>query len=231
MNCAEARLLIGANPRDRTPALEEHLRACESCRTYHHEMIMFDDKIRRALSYGVMIPPRSAASKPHSPPLRWALAASLVIGLGAAAVLWTLQPVDALAIEVVAHVAAEPDSWSRIAPLPKAELDPVLRQAGIMLDTTAGDVVYARTCEFRGRTIPHFVVRTAEGPVTVLVLAGETVPFRRHFSEEGYAGVLVPASSGGAVAVLARGTAQVDEAARRMMTALHWGDPTAGTQD
>jgi hypothetical protein len=151
----------------------------------------------------------------------WALAASLIVTIAAGTFLGLLRPADALAADVVAHALGEPDSWSSVADVPPAELDAILQRAGVRLDAGSGDVVYARTCEFRGREIPHLVVRTADGPVTVLVLAGERVAFRNHFSEEGFTGVLVPAG-GGSLAVLSRGDARVDEAARLVMRALHW---------
>ena len=64
-------------------------------------------------------------------------------------------------------------------------------------------VVYAMACPFRGRRVPHLVVQTSAGPLTVMLLAHEKVAERTEFSEHGYRGVLLPAGSG-AVAVLSR---------------------------
>jgi hypothetical protein len=156
----------------------------------------------------------------------WAIAAGLLVALAAGAFVWVVQPAAALAAEVVAHAEGEPASWSSVARVPDSEVDAILRRAGVTLDAAARDVVYARTCEFRGRQIPHLVVRTTGSPVTVLVLAGERVPFRHRFNEEGYTGVLVPAGAG-SIAVLAQGDTQVDEAARIVTDALHWDRDSA----
>jgi hypothetical protein len=187
--------------------------------------------IRRALEVelraAVAAPVAAAGMSPQSKHrsarrLRpWAMAAGLLVALAAGAFVWIVRPAAALAAEVVAHAEGEPPSWSSVAPVPDADVDAILRRAGVTLEPSARDVVYARTCEFRGREIPHLVVRTADGPVTVLVLADERVAFRHRFSEEGYTGVLVPAG-GGSIAVLAQGATQVDEAARLVTQALRW---------
>jgi hypothetical protein len=78
-----------------------------------------------------------------------------------------------------------------------------LRQAGVEFDTSM-PVVYAMACPFRGRRVPHLVVQSSAGPLTVMLLAHEKVAERTEFSEHGYRGVLLPAGQG-AVAVLSRG--------------------------
>jgi hypothetical protein len=57
--------------------------------------------------------------------------------------------------------------------------------------------------------VPHLVVRTADGPVTILVLPHENIRERIVFSEGGYRGVLVPTARG-SLAVLARDGRDVD---------------------
>jgi hypothetical protein len=64
-------------------------------------------------------------------------------------------------------------------------------------------VVYAMPCEFRGHVVPHLVVQTPNGPMTVMLLAHERVSKRTEFSEGGFHGVLLPAGNG-SVAVLMR---------------------------
>jgi hypothetical protein len=232
MNCAEARRLIDADPGAPVAgALEEHLRDCEACRRWQDEMRALEGAIRRALDVDLRaVAVASVAALGTSPqpvpqPARrlrpWAMAAALLVALTAGAFIWIARPAAALAADVVAHAEGEPASWSGVVAVPDAEVDAILRRAGVTLDASARDVVYARTCEFRGREIPHLVVRTVEGPVTVLVLGGERVALRHRFSEEGYTGMLVPAGTG-SIAVLAQGTTQVDEAARLVTSALRW---------
>jgi hypothetical protein len=226
VNCEEARLLIGSDPRAIPEALAEHLRSCEACARFRGEMLALEDDLHRALS--LPMPVRAERARPTARPAaprpartwhsaRWALAATVLLGAGIALVLLILRPTDTLAAELVAHVEAEPESWSAAQPLRAPAVEPILSQAGVALAPGAGPVVYARTCHFRGRSVPHLVLRTALGSYTVLVLRGERVTQRRDFSEEGYSGVLLPAS-GGTLAVLGRAgldtSAAADEVAR-----------------
>lgn len=239
MSCADARLLIGADPAATTPELEEHLRGCEACREFRREMLSLDADIRRVLSADPALPaPAVAAARTHDdrrpvrtmhPGLRrLAIAASMLVTIAVGAFLFGPRPADALAAEVVTHIRAEPESWSATAPVSPAEVAALLEASGVALDADGHAVTYLSACPFRGRTVPHLVVTTDAGPVTVIVLTEERVESRRAFAEEGYEGVLVPAPRG-SVAVVARGTAEVDEAARLVMAALRYEAAEAGS--
>jgi hypothetical protein len=52
--------------------------------------------------------------------------------------------------------------------------------------------------------VPHLVVQTAMGPITVMVLVHDSVS-KAPFDEEGYRGVIVPVPGHGSLAVLAQG--------------------------
>jgi hypothetical protein len=109
------------------------------------------------------------------PRQRWlALAASLVAGVLIGGVLWIGGPRASLAREVVEHARHEPQSFAATHADPEV-VDRVLRAGGIRLRPGAADVTYASSCPFRDRIVPHLVVRTAHGPVTVLVLRGEPI--------------------------------------------------------
>jgi hypothetical protein len=169
----------------------------------------------------------SAEGAPVPAARRWAFAAGvLLVGVLAASFL-ALQPRDALAAQLVEHMAEEPDAWSARRPIPQSALDLVLRRSGVRLDRlAAGEVVYANSCYLRGRQIPHLVVATPRGPVTVLVLPGEKVTRRQAFDEGGYRGSLWPAPAvDGGIAVLERGTGDpsgpdLDAVARQVLAAL-----------
>jgi glucose/arabinose dehydrogenase len=79
----------------------------------------------------------------------------------------------------------------------------VLRKSGVALAPGAV-VTYAHSCWFRGQFVPHLVVQSASGPVTVMILPGEQVATRERFNEVPYSGVIAPID-GGSVAVLTRG--------------------------
>ena len=155
-------------------------------------------------------------------PAAWrglALAASVLIAVVTTLVVWTLRPSDTLGHDLAQHVIAEPQSWESRQPVDAHSLEDILGKAGVGSGLASSDVVYARTCLFRGHFVPHLVVQTTTGPVTVLVLPDEHVQSRESFSDSGLAGVIVPAAHG-SIAVLARGAADLDSAAGAMRLRL-----------
>lgn len=248
MNCEAMQLQIGADPQASNDALEAHLLACARCTAFRRETRALDGQIRRALELPLE-PLRSAsnvvelrrpaaesaqiatAPRREGRPRAWALAASVALAVTIGLVFWSTQSQPALATAVVEHMALEPDSWNQHAPVPQSALDLVLRRSGVRLDrATAGEVVYAYSCWFRGRYVPHLVVQTSGGPVTVLVLRDEAVTREQRFEESGYTGLLLPVQ-GGALAVLAREQSAIDaaalnEAAQRVLQAVDFDAPS-----
>lgn len=234
MNHNEARLLIGAEPHAApTPELAEHLATCAECTQFQREMIMLDGNIRRALEHGpVAATPMPMASvtrissaraarppKPSSVWSGWALAASVAVA--SVLVMWALRPGDTLARELVTHVEYESDSWSSDHPVPPTRVNDILAKAGVALDMGSDKVMYARRCLFRGHVVPHLVVTTSRGPVTVLVLPNENVSQRTDFHEDGMSGVITPAPHG-SIAILALGSESVDAVAHEIQQSVRW---------
>jgi hypothetical protein len=209
------------------------LAACAECAQFQREMIMLDGNIRRALEQGpVTATPVPAASVTRISSARaarpakltsvwtgWALAASVAVA--SVLVLWALRPGDTLARELVTHVEYESDSWSSDHPVPPETVNAILAKAGVALDMDSDKVMYAHRCLFRGHVVPHLVVTTSRGPVTVLVLPNETVRQRTNFQDDGMTGVIMPAPHG-SIAVLALGAESVDAAAREVQQSVRW---------
>ncbi len=200
-DCRHARLHIGAAPQHLPPEVTAHIATCADCSRFHGETLALDGRVRSALEVPLS---RFRERAPPARPVvrRYALAASVVLALLMAGGFWLLNPQPALAGEVAEHVVHEAGSWDMHEPLPAAAVSEVLRQAGVEFDTSM-PVVYAMACPFRGRRVPHLVVQTSAGPLTVMLLPHEKVAGRTVFSEHGYSGVLLPAGNG-AVAVLSR---------------------------
>ena len=239
MNCDEARFALEADPSDDDAALAAHVMQCPDCAVHRRELRELDRRVRAALE--VPMPDTARArfdaadlaarednvvALPSGAPARMrtlagglALAASVAGVAVLAGLLWAGFPRESLAADVVAHMAHEPDAWSTTAPLAATEVARVLARSGLRLRPGAVDVTYASTCWFRARRVPHLVVRTATGPVTVMILTGERLPAREHFDEGGFRGVLVPAGAA-TLAVLTRDEADVDSAAARTLAAL-----------
>jgi hypothetical protein len=155
------------------------------------------------------------------------MAASVLMALVVAGGLWLSVPKSSLAADVVTHMAGEPQAWRRTdVPVPMPALEDVLRNSRLRLGAGAGMVSYAASCEFRGHRVPHLVVQTESGPVTVMVLVHEHVSKSVQFDEEGYRGVIVPVPGHGSLAVLTHGPTTdlptVERIAARVLDAIVW---------
>ena len=244
MKCAEYRRAVLANPHDPDPALAQHVATCEECRGYTERLLRFEAKLGRALALGAgsagveslgggalprgrsaqAVPLRSRARRTRG----WlAMAASVVAGLVVAGGLWLAVPHRSLAADVVEHMAGEPQAWVRTTvPVPGPALESVLRNTHMRLKPGAGMVSYAQSCLFRGHHVPHLVVQTDMGPVTVMVLVHESASRERPFDEGGYRGVIMPVPGHGSLAVLAKDQSgnleSVERIAAQVEHAIEW---------
>jgi len=219
VSCEQVRLQIGADPGRSAPELEQHLQECEFCRQFRAEMRILDAKIRRVLDQ----PPVSAGMPRFTARWRpWALAASVLLAMVAVLGMWLLRPSDTLAREVVAHVQEEPESWLARQQVDAQSIDEALRGAGVKLGITSDRITYAQSCWFRGHYVPHLVVQTAQGPVTVMILRNQHVSARRAFQEQGMSGVIVPASQGSIAVLTQGGGANIDAVTAQLQQDVRW---------
>jgi hypothetical protein len=244
MNHSEARLWIGADPGATPSELAEHLAGCPECSQFQREMTALDGQIRRAFEQGPLgagsasneaadkndaasprvlasVSPISAARRPKRANRwsGWALAASVAVASMLA--VWLLRPTDSLAHDVVAHVEYESDSWSSHEQISAADVKAALAKAGAELDMSSDKIMYAHSCVFHGHVVPHLVVTTPSGPVTVMVLPEEHVKQRMRFQEDGMSGVITPAPHG-SLAVIMQGNENIDTVADQVQQSIHW---------
>jgi len=233
MNCLEFRRAAGADPEHLGAEALAHRDACPQCAEYLQSIQRLDATIFKALRISVdsqpvtawAAPPRVAQAVRASLGNRnrwYALAASVAGGAAIGALLWVSGSRDALAKDAVQHM--EHESKAMVAtrvPADPAQVREVLARDGVQLRSDPGLVTYVMSCSFRGHDVPHLVVQTAEGPVTVLVLRDEKVSRARKFHEQGYAGTIEP-SGPGSIAVIGGTDEQVREAVARIDTALVW---------
>lgn len=198
MNCQEAKVLIGADPSAEDPTLAEHIAQCPDCARYRQELRDMDRVVSAALRVDLNVAAPRAARVAQRP--LWAVAASLIVVL-VGALAWLLNPRDTFAAQVIEHVNGEAFSLVRTSQATDpAELADILSRSGIQLKPDAMLVSYAASCQFRGHKVPHLVVQTDRGPVTVLVLADETIGGKSNrIDEDGFEGVVVPAPRGSLV--------------------------------
>jgi hypothetical protein len=237
MICDEATVLIGGDPQTVSPELNEHLRCCRDCSHLREQMLGFDMQLRSALEFclypaGTASPgpdALAAGMRPRTLPRKapwqsararkWGLGIGLAAGLMLGVALWLSQPRDTLAAEVIDHIAQEPDSWSRTEQVPAAALATILRESGLELRPGMDPVVYASRCDFLGHKVPHLVILTEAGPVTIMILTHERVMDTKRFQADHYWGLLMPAGVG-SVAVVSHTEMSLEEPARNVVRAL-----------
>jgi hypothetical protein len=215
VDCRHVRVAIGGDPHRLSAETSAHLATCAACRQFHAETVDLDGRLRAALEL-----PLARFRKPATPARRFALAASLLLASLVAGGIWLASPQPALAGEVLEHIRHESGSWGAHEVLSTSELALVLQKAGVQFDTSM-PVVYAMACTFRGHRVPHMVVQTAKGPMTVMLLAHEKLSARQEFFEEGYHGVLLPAGSG-SIALLMRGGEVPEAIASQVVSGVRW---------
>jgi hypothetical protein len=234
MDCNAYRRSMMADPRDADARLREHRASCHDCNLFTERLLRFESSLSRALR--VPLPADNVVPlHPKAPPAprllnrrSWlAMAASVLMAVLVAGFLWVAGPGSSLAADVVTHMGGEPDAWRLTeVPVPAPELQDVLRDSQLRLNGGAGTVSYAASCAFRGHRVPHLVIQTESGPVTVMVLVHESVSKPVRFDEGGYRGVIVTMPGHGSLAVLTRGAATdiktVERIATRVQGSIVW---------
>ena len=230
MHCIAFRRAVGADPKSAEPQVLEHAAVCPACAQYRREMLSLDGLLHRALA--IEVPETAAQPQPASVQAErtakrrfapwFALAASVVLATGIGFGLWTTLPRESLAVTVVEHLSHEPEAMvatsARVAPF---ALDEVLAKGGIRLRDGLQGVSYARSCPIRGHAVPHLVVQTERGPVTVLVMANEPLADEVKLDGTGLEGTIVPAGRG-SIAIIGGGAAAVDEVRNRVLEAVEF---------
>jgi Protein of unknown function (DUF3379) len=232
MDHAHYRTAIMADPHNADAELRAHREACAECRAFTEQLLKFESRLERALR--VDIPPRAdvlpferkRGSAPRAPRRWMALAASVLLGAAIVGGVWLSLPQSSLAAAVVAHMAGEPGAWQGTDAVPGPELEQVLKDSKLRLKPDADIVSYASSCMFRGHRVPHLVVQTSSGPVTVMVLVHESVRHVTPFDTEGYRGTIVPVPGHGSIAVLAHDSgidaAEIKRIAARVDASIVW---------
>jgi hypothetical protein len=230
VNCSDVHLTLGAEPSATSPEIEAHVRECAACAQFRAEMLRLDEKIRRALT--VDIPPLEQGAEAASPPIvqmpapharsrQWALAASVLLAVAVVLVMWGALPSHSLAADVVSHVVSETIDDPVASPVDDRTVRSVMERAGLRLDPIDPSIVFVRTCFIRGRLVPHFVVRTADGLAAVVILPDEHIKADERFAGSGYKGLLIPDAQKGSIAVLSRANVDLERYAGEIRHAVH----------
>lgn len=251
MNCQEYREAIAADPSESFTGGDVHASACEACSDFRDEMRTLDEWIARALELEVpklQVPdlPRleaaggesaehagtynpSVSKRPSrfiSVPLWSGLAATVAV----VAILFTGLPgTDTdnrqLVDQIIAHMDHEEASRQVTSvPVPAQTLHAVVAPEVASMDRDVGLITYAMSCVINGRTVPHLVIQGNNGPVTLILLAEETIESSIPLTGENVHGVLLPVGSG-SIAVIGQREEQLDEIdriGRRLADSVEW---------
>ena len=235
--CSDYRRGLLADPARPGSEMLAHAAQCQDCTRYTERVMRFEGRLERALQvdigqlpggraavYGAAGVRRSRRSRLRR---RWVIAVSVLLTTGGAGLLWLAAPGRSLAAAVVDHMADEPDAWARsdvMVATPK--LEAVMSGSGARLNPEVGMVTYVHSCELRGHQVPHLVLQTPAGPVTVMLLVHDAVRQSVHFNEQGYRGMIVPLARHGSLAVLEHAPDAdpriLDEVVAQVVGALNW---------
>jgi hypothetical protein len=227
MDCLQFRRIAGADPQRLDAAARSHAEGCTGCAEHLRQLRALDARILAALE--VPVPAHGSAGAGPAAPVagldrrRWlALAASILGGVLVGTLLWVGGPRNSLARDLIEHLGHEPEALV-VTQRPEDErvLGRVLERGGIRLRPEIGTVSYANTCVFRGRRVPHLVVQTDGGPVTVMVLRNERPAGPERFDEQGFAGRIVPAGPG-SIAVIGAAEADLGQVTADVLAAVEW---------
>jgi hypothetical protein len=215
MNCLDFRRAILANPRQLDEAARAHSLECAGCRDFLDRQRDLDAELFAAMQ---VPPPDGLADRilvarglrPARRPMAWAVAATIVLAMGIA---WVggsrIIGGDALGREAIAHVIHEPQALTIAHAVASDMLPALLADQGLKAVASLGQVSYATFCPMGERIARHLVVRTAEGPVTLLLMPDDPAGRRRALTEgDGLAALVLPAARG-SIAIVAASPAQV----------------------
>ena len=223
IDCLEFHRRVGAEPFTADADVEAHRQGCPACARHQDELRAMDGVIRQALAVD---PARAATPAEVTTGATrrrvFAIAASLVAGAAVGIVLLVGAPRASIAREVIGHVEHEPGATGATAPRAPAALADVRPPAGTRRRPGAGEVTFAARCVFDGHVVPHLVVQTPQGLVTVLMLRHRTLDDPLHLSESGYEGVVLPAPRG-SIAIVGEGIADIEGVAQTVFESVDWG--------
>ena len=213
MNCIDFRRVVLVDPRRLGEDAKAHAEQCLACREVLERQRESDDRLFGALQ----VPPpdgladRILVARGVQPDRRrwmWAMAATVLLAGGLVAASRFFLQKDGLGLEAIDHVAHEPQSFSTVHAVDNAYLPAALGEQGLKAVVAIGQVTYTRLCPMDGRTARHIVVRTAEGPVTLFLLADDPKSRRRAVTQSGGMTAVTMPAGRGTLAIVAASHAQ-----------------------
>ena len=214
MEFSEFRRLLGAEPRSRDPAFLQARESSPEFRAAAAEADRFEDQLERALA--VQAPadlseilraiPRTTPSAAEPRRLwRFAMAAAVLLAVGAAGLTWRMNTGwDSVPEYVADHFRHDGPAMLSLAAERPAPVDvgPVLAKFGMTASPAlAGIVTVVKTCPTPDGKGVHMVLDTERGLVTLIYMPRTAVADGEHVRFDDRDAVLVALDSGSAVIV------------------------------
>ena len=239
MNCDEYKEAIAADPTFVDDA--GHDAACASCAEFKTEILALDERISSAMMVDV-----PALQMPDLPGLgatednvvsiegrrKQTFGMPTWVGIAAGFALAAIVGVqflandsitdEELAAEILAHVDHEP--WAMEATnvsVTNERITDVMAANSGTMDGNVGLVSYAQSCIINGKRIPHLVIQTSDGPVTLLLLPEEMISMPIKLDGRGISGVILPVGDG-SIALVGERAFDVDELKERVVNSEEW---------
>jgi len=213
MNFSEFKRLLGAEPRSGDP---EFLRACQSSPEFEREAAkaqQFEDKLDRAMDIPepasliedlMTISQQPPAMTGNRRWLKFALAASLFVAVGAAGLVWKMNrgwdSVEEYLVDHYRHdgvsllVRADGDTAKDVQEI----LSELNIHASPALAEIVGVIKYCPTPDGKG---VHMILNTETGPVTVIYMPDTAVNDREMLAFDDVEAVLITLQSGSAAII------------------------------
>jgi len=224
MNCLEFRSRLSTNPRDHGAEGLAHRATCPACAAFAQQALRFEAHLAEAAR--LPVPPTLAARLVLNQTIHhtrrrhmFAVAATVLLVLGAGAGAWQLWRPVPLEEIVVKHVLEERELLAATGTVSPAQVASVLRASGLASRAEIGKVRYAGVCPIGRHAGGHLVLSGDHGPITVLLLPREPVAASRHFGRDGFRGVIVPAGHG-SMAILGEPGEELAPVEQRLLRAL-----------
>ncbi|MFK7889002.1 MAG: DUF3379 family protein [Gammaproteobacteria bacterium] len=209
MNCEDFRQQLIRNPDDMSDAMASHMESCEPCQATATQCLEMDNVLREAMAVDVpanlgqtVMMQKILQRKRRSSMPMFAMAATVMLGIGLAAGVFLGRSTSELPNHLVAHIEHEMGLLEPSTDVVSFErVSNVLSLVDMELRGDVGRVRHVGLCEFEGQKVPHLVVHTQNGPVTVMILPEQTVKRVQSFDNGEFSGVIVP-NGRGAIAII-----------------------------
>ncbi len=212
MNSTERKRALLADPTHLQPEQVRALEQDTELRAWFNEALELDGLIHQAmqlpvpedleerlqsLTCGQPVPRRTGSR-------RWlqagALAASLALVVAGYSYLGFRDP----AAEIIAHIQHEPASLISDNGVKLQDVQALLADYGMRLQTQLGKVTYLTRCRLQGHAGVHMVLETDYGRVTVLLVPGLAVKEMKEIQGDGLEGYLIALQERYGMAIVGR---------------------------